>query len=269
MKKIGILFLVLAVSFLGNCQYSLGVGYAGTHPLGDFESNKYKNGGGIDIYILSKAFPQYSRIQVQIGADFNIFSAGQRKFPNILTSNGNTADYYLNNYHKAFSFKARFLTQENRLRYHVDIDLGHRTFYSTKAFTFNQTTTNQQPNSSSFILQKKAFFPGITAGVLFRLNDKFSLDAYSRIDFGQKATWLDLDAFNDQNIYSKQNNFQYKTTNTPLLWVGINAVIRFNLPKFNRTRNTTEQIPQEEEEVPTYPTPEPPVEQTPRGRVAH
>lgn len=267
MKKIYLLFFVLIVSFKANCQLTLGIGYAGTHPLADLESNKYKNGGGVDIYILSKAFPQYSRIQVQLGADFNVFGAGQRKFPNIQTSNGYTADYYVNNYHNAFSFKARFLTQENTLRYHIDIDLGNRSFYSTQAFAFSQTTTNQPPNSSNFIIQKKAFFPGITAGVLFRLNDKFSLDAYSRIDFGQKAVWLDLNAIKDQDIQNNPINFQYKATNTPLLWLGISAVIQFNLPKFNRNRIPVEQTPQQDE-VPTYPLPEPPAEPAPRGRVA-
>lgn len=196
-----------------------------------------------------------------------MFAAGQRKFSNIQTSNGNTADYYLNNYHNAYSFKARFLTQENTFRYHLDIDLGNREFYSTQALAYNQTTTNQSPNYSNLFIQKKTFFTGITVGVLFRLNDRFSLDAYSRIDFGQKATCLDLDAFKEQDIKNDPKNFQYKETNTPLLWLGINAITRFNLPKFNRIRSTTEQTPQEEE-VPNYPTPEPPSTPSPRGRVA-
>jgi hypothetical protein len=267
MRRILIISLFIAVVLHANSQFSLGIGYTGTHPLADLESNKYKNGGGIDIYFLSKSFPKYSRIQVQIGADFNVFSAGERKLSNVETSFGITGDYYLNNYHNAFSFKARFLTQENTFRYHLDIDLGNRSFYSTEGLKFKETTTNQPTKTSNFILQKKAFFPGITAGVLYRVNDRLSLDAYTRIDFGQKATWLDLDAFNEQNVHTSKNTFQYKTTNTPLLWLGISAVIRVNPPKFHRSLSTSEHKPLEEE-VPFSPTPEPPVEPTPRGRVA-
>ena len=267
MKKIGILFLVLAVSFLGNCQYSLGVGYAGTHPLGDLLRNNYKDGNGIDIYFLSKGFPEYSRIQVQIGGDLNAFSTGERKISNVATSSGYNATYSLKNSHNGISFKTRFLTQENTFRYHADIDLGYRSFYTTEGLTFNKTDTNQPPYTSTVIKRNKTFFTGITAGILYRVNNWLSLDVYTRIDFGSSASWFDINSFSVKNNQPDYSSFQYKTTNTPLLWAGMSAVFHFKPRKLNRIENSPGQNPQPESE-PSYPTPEPPVEPTPRGRVA-
>lgn len=267
MRRILIISFLMAVAWRVNSQYSIGVGYAGTHPLADFQTNNYKDGNGIDFYFLSKAYPEYSRVQVQIGGDFNVFNTGARNISNMQTSSGYNAKYALNNYHHALSFKTRFLTQENTLRYHADIDLGYRSFYTTEGLTFDQTATNQPENTSNFLKHSNAFFTGITAGLLYRVNDWLSLDIYSRIDFGASATWLDLNSFSIKNNLPDYANFQYKSTNTSLLWAGISAIIHFNGQKFNQIERSPNQAPQQET-VPTYPTPEPPSTPSPRGRVA-
>lgn len=253
----------MAISFLGNSQLSLGFGYAGTHPLGNLLTNKYKDGNGIDLYLLSKTFPQYSKIQAQIGVDFNVFSTGERKLADVPTTTGYNADYYLNNYHHALSFKTRLITQENTFRYHVDLDFGYRTFYTTQSLAFNQNITNHPPNYAKFIKEDNAYFTGITAGVIYEIAEWFALDLYSRVDIGKSATWLDLNSFSPIGNSPNTSTLVYKSTETPILWVGFSTIFKFKPPKFNRIPVSRE--PNTEQE--TYPTPETPSEPTPRGRV--
>lgn len=270
MKRLVILLFVITTTLHINAQYSFGIGYAGTFPLSTFQQENYKNGNGLDLYFLSKKFPEYSRIQAQVGVDLNVFNAGERSTSNVPTTSGNYATYYLSNHHSALSFKLRFVTLENIVRYHVDLDLGNRSFYSTEMLSFENSSGNQPPNSSNYVHRDKAYFMGITTGVLYQITDWLSLDAYTRVDFGKSANWLNLNAYKAINNIPDYSSFQYKTTTTPLLWAGISAIIHFNPVKFKPNENrerSPEQEPEDQNE-PTYPTPEPPADPNPRGRVA-
>jgi hypothetical protein len=128
----------------------------------------------------------------------------------------------------------------------------------------------QSTNTSNFLKQDNAYFTGLTAGVLYRITDWLSLDAYTRVDFGKSANWLDINSFTAINNAPEYATFQYKTTNTTLLWAGISAVIQFKPLKFKPIENrgrSPEQEPEDQNE-PTYPTPDPPADPNPRGRVA-
>jgi hypothetical protein len=264
MKKICIILFVMIISLQIKAQFSLGIGYAGTHPLGDLLANNYKDGNGLDLYFLSKKFPEYSRIQAQIGVDFNVFNTGERSISNVLTTSGSYGTYYLNNHHSALSFKIRFVTQENIFRYHFDLDLGNRAFYSSESLKLEENGT-QSTNTSNFLKQDNAYFTGLTVGVLYQITDWLSLDAYTRVDFGKSANWLDINSFTAINNTPEYATLQYKTTNTTLLWAGINVIFSFKPIKFTPIQNSgrsNEQAPQEQNE-PSSPNPP-----TPRGRIA-
>jgi hypothetical protein len=234
MKSI-LLFFFLTYSIFAKSQYSIGFGYAATHPLADFYNGEYKDGNGYDLHFLSKPFPNFSNIQIQVGADINYFDAGIRKTTISLKNPADAlADYKVSNSHSALSFKTRFITRPNRVRFHADIDLGSRKFRTLETVKLQKEDPNYVSTHDSSLMSQNAFFTGLTTGIMYRITDWFYIDLYSRIDYGLSAQWFRIDSYSvidDSPIYKL---YDYKTTHTPLLWIGLTAT-------FNIGRNTEDE----------------------------
>ena len=141
---------------------------------------------------------------------------------------GAEAKYQVKNRNSAISFKTRFITYPKTIRFHTDIDLGYRGVKSKEAIILNKIDTNYQTRQDSILISDGAFFTGITTGIIFRISESFSVDIYSRIDYGFQANWLNINSVSLKNDIPQYNEYLYHKTQTPILWVGIHATFNFS-----------------------------------------
>lgn len=239
MKALLIFLFLLSTNCIVYTQSMLEFGYANTQALKTFHSMGYNNGGGYSISYLAKPINEYRPIQVQFGLNVNHFYTGAKKETIILQEpKGAEAYYQVKNRNSAISFKTRFITYPKTIRFHTDIDLGYRGFKSKEAIILKKIDTNYQTRQDSILVKNGAFFTGITCGLLFKITESFSIDIYSRIDYGLQANWLNINTVNLKNDIPQYNEFLYNKTETPILWIGINATFNFS-SNTNSNKSTT------------------------------
>lgn len=219
-------------------QWSIGFGMAGECPVLDFNSG-YREGLGYSLTVLSKPFPEYNSWKFQVGGNLNHFWTGSEK-ENIalLEPQDATAKYKIRNTATAISLKGRAISYPRAVRYHIDLDLGYRGFSTQESFTLNETDTLYENRTDSMLSSSGNVFLGLTTGIMFRISPSFYIDVYSRFDYGLRAKWYNLESFEVKNDIPQYHNYEYKSTHTPILWVGVTA--SFNIGK------------KEKSEIPTY-----------------
>lgn len=270
-----ITYLVLIICLMHtsvNSQVIVEYGTAGTFPLNNFKYEGYKSGLGHSLTVLSKPMPSYTNWGFQLGGNINYFWANRTKLEfNYGAPYNNRSEYKVRNRHAALSFKARLISKPNPVRFYFDLDLGGRAFISKARVNIDEY--DQKVKKDTLLHTSGALFAGLSSGIQFRMNRFWYLNIYSRLDYGLKTDWLDLNSVKtipEEKYYYQPDyaNYQYKTTTTPVLWVGFSTTFYFGgdgsakPERKSRTtntytpNNTTPAPPKRGTEIPPLPMPE-------------
>lgn len=213
-----------------NNLWSIGIHGMFAKPMFQLEDNRYRNGGSIDLEVLSPNLLKSSKFwQVKLGGHIDYVGSGTEVTEiELLEPAGELADYRIRNQSVGLHLIGRLTTKEMAITPYLDGIIGGRGLFSTNIISLQDEDPEFETSETDFLTSNITFIYGGSLGALVKLGNNVFADFRVTYSQGSRADFVSLDHFDtDMSTYPNFEHTIVERTRTPLLFFSAGVV--FNI----------------------------------------
>jgi hypothetical protein len=213
-------------AFGAQSQMQLGLGGFYTKPINEFENSNYRDGGGMQFYLLSpQLLNKQSPVNLRLGAYFDVVGAGKNKFEvETYDPVGEMADVKFKNSSYSSLWMLRLEKSFSRWTVFADGLYGMRNFKGVKQISLQENSDLYEDDIDVLVESKRVRY-GFAAGFIYQLSKTVGVEFKTQYTFGNGITYVDMESF-DQDL--NQICYKYDESKDSDLWF-VGASFNFNL----------------------------------------